>query len=192
MWLTPLDGLQVGGSVQALRFDFDYVLPPQLLQQLRMAGTVPADFAGNVAAKLPAVLWLLSLEYQAEDLLLAAEYSRWHVKIETDLPAAFPVSRTVSERFYAMASYRFTPWFTPGVYYSVFFPNADERKGRAASQHDASATLRFDLNAHWLLKLEGHFMHGTAGLEPALNDNEPRSALTRDWGVLLLKTTAYF
>ena len=35
-------------------------------------------------------------------------------------------------------------------------------------------------------------MHGTADLSPALNDNRPLSSLTEDWGVFLVKTTAYF
>jgi hypothetical protein len=58
--------------------------------------------------------------------------------------------------------------------------------------HDFAGTLRFDVNAHWLVKLEGHFMHGTAGLDPTLNDNRSLDALTRNWAVFLAKTTAYF
>jgi hypothetical protein len=43
-----------------------------------------------------------------------------------------------------------------------------------------------------LLKLEGHYMSGTATLDPALNDDTPRSELARDWGAFFAKTTAYF
>jgi hypothetical protein len=35
-------------------------------------------------------------------------------------------------------------------------------------------------------------MHGTAGLSPELNGNHPLSTLVEDWGVFLVKTTAYF
>jgi hypothetical protein len=42
------------------------------------------------------------------------------------------------------------------------------------------------------LKLEGHFMSGTAALNPALNDGTPRAELTRDWGAFFAKTTAFF
>jgi hypothetical protein len=48
------------------------------------------------------------------------------------------------------------------------------------------------VNEHWLVKLEGHFMRGTAGLNSAENDNIPQSALQRDWGLFIIKTTAYF
>jgi hypothetical protein len=188
MWDSPLEGLRAGGSVQALRIDF----------------TLPAPGMPNgvETAKLPAVQWVGSLEYTKHDLLIAAEYSRWATKIESATPA-LARGWTTSERFYVMASRRLTPWLTPGAYYSALFPDTgkyslfnhgnDAHQGhREDYQHDVALTLRFDLTAHWLLKLEGHFMRGTADLETALNDGTPLKALTRDWGSLLAKTTAYF
>ena len=59
-------------------------------------------------------------------------------------------------------------------------------------QHDVAATLRFDINHNWLVKLEGHFMSGTAALSADLNDGKPPSSLERNWGVFLAKTTAHF
>jgi hypothetical protein len=53
-------------------------------------------------------------------------------------------------------------------------------------------TLRYDITPHWLVKLEGHYMHGTAGLKSALNGNRPLDTLSENWGVFLVKTTAYF
>jgi hypothetical protein len=66
------------------------------------------------------------------------------------------------------------------------------RSGRANHQHDFAATLRFDVNSHWLWKLEGHFMRGTAGATSDLNYGIARGMLERDWLVFLVKTTAYF
>jgi hypothetical protein len=68
----------------------------------------------------------------------------------------------------------------------------DDRKGRDAYTRDAAATLRFDLNAYWLLKLEGHYMVGTAILNSRLNDGKPLAELEREWGVFMIKTTAYY
>jgi hypothetical protein len=59
-------------------------------------------------------------------------------------------------------------------------------------QHDFAGTIRFDLLPYWLLKLEAHFMRGTADLAPRLNGNTSREELVRDWGLFLAKTTAYF
>jgi hypothetical protein len=192
MWATPLDGLQLGGSLQKLRLDIDLVPAPTLLAPLEAAGQLPPGFDGTVHAEIGALLWVGSLEYAAHDLLLAAEYSRWHTDTETSLEVLFPSEQTVSERFYVMASHRVAPWFTPGLYYSVVYPNVDDRNGIDAFQHDVAVTFRYDLNDHWLLKLEGHYMHGTAALDEELNGVDDKTELRKDWGLFLAKTTAYF
>jgi hypothetical protein len=176
LWELPLEGLRLGGSLEALRLDAG----------LRVG-------AINVVAKVPAVLWVSSLEYSHGDFFFASEYGRWHTKVDSSNPAVYPSSpATVSERFYAMAGYHVVPAMQVGAYYSGLVPNVDQRHGRAAVQNDVAATLRFDLNAHWLLKLEGHFMRGTAALSAGLNDGVQPSDLARDWGLFFLQTTAYF
>jgi hypothetical protein len=190
MWQAPLEGLQLGGSMQKLRIDAEDTLTAAQTMAYMAAGLLPPNFMGNISLHVPATLWVGSAEYVAHDFSLAAEYSRWIVTLEASVLA--PKTTVTSERGYLMGSYHVTPWFTPGLYYSLFFPNADQRHGRAAYQHDVAATFRYDLNAYWLLKLEGHYMRGTAGLDPTLNGNVPVSSLVQDWGVLLVKTTAYF
>jgi hypothetical protein len=199
MWQTPAEGLQMGGSVQALRLDFDYIPPPAQIAQLQADGTLPPAFAGTVALQLPVVLWVGSVEYAVHDFLFAAEYARWVVDLKSQFPVILPGSHTVSERGYVMGSYHVTPKFAPGLYYSVLFPNVSRRSlfgsgpeyGRADYQYDIAATLRYDLTNNWLVKLEGHYMHGTAALDPAFN-RAPLATLTRNWGLFLIKTTAYF
>lgn len=197
MWRPPLEGLQLGASAQILRFDFDLAPTPEQLAQYQMAGQLPADFEGVVRARLPIKLWVASLEYQRERLLLAAEYGRSYVKYDTNL--LLPQSKVINEGGYVMGSYQLSSWFTPGVYYSLLRPNihAVRPPGQpdhppSSYQHDVAMTLRYDITANWLVKLEGHYMHGTAGLTSALNGNQPLDQLTKDWGVFLAKTTAYF
>src|SRR6185312_12879836 len=119
--------------------------------------------------EIPATLWIGSIEYAAHDLLLAAEYSRWFVKEDSSnnllLPA--PPAQT-SERGYGLIAYRATKWLQPGAYYSLYFPDVDHRDGRSQRQHDVAATLRFDITPHWIAKLEGHYMAGTAALTSSL------------------------
>jgi len=179
LWETPLEGLRLGGSLQSLRLDSRFRVPA-------------APAAGPIDVEIPATLWVASTEYAWHDLLLAAEYSRWHTRTLTSQPALFPATATTSERAYGMASYRVASWFHPGTYYAVTYPDVAQRTGRDKWQHDVALTLRFDLNTFWLLKLEGHLMHGTAGLSSALNDGAPLTGLERTWGVFLAKTTAYF
>lgn len=176
MWETPIEGLRAGGSLQALRLDASFDVPN----------------LGPVGVGLHGVLWVASVEYSLHDILLAAEYSRWIARTDSTNPVVAPSLRNISERTYVMAAYRINDWFHPGVYYSLHYPDVEKRSGRDGVQHDVAATLRFDINDHWLVKLEGHFMSGTAGLAPELNDNVPRDRLERNWGVFLVKTTAHF
>jgi hypothetical protein len=175
-WL-PVDGLRLGGSLQFLRLDTDLIA---------------SSTSGRVALRIPATLWVASAEYSVHDLVLAAEYSRWLVKNESDNPSLFPQSSTTSERAYVLATYRLNPWLQAGTYYSRLVPDVDRRTFPADIQHDFAFTLRFDINRYWLIKAEGHYMRGTAGLSSSLNGNRPLRALTPDWALFALKTTAYF
>ena len=108
-------------------------------------------------------------------------------------PAASPPLDATSERGYLMASYRVAPWFQPGAYYSVLFPDIHHREGRENRQYDVAGTLRFDINTHWLVKLEGHYMAGTAGLLNSLRINPPDiTTADRYWAAFFVKTTAHF
>jgi hypothetical protein len=193
MWLNAVDGLQFGGSLQALKLDGVFRPTPETLSALEASGgMVPEDFDGTLSFELPAVLWVGSVEYTVQNLLLAAEYSQWATHVESTVPQLIPESRETSERFYAMASYHVASWFTPGVYYAATYADMKDRNGRDAYQHDIAATFRYDLTANWLLKLEGHYMHGTAGLDSDVNDGTPEGRLNTDWGAFLVKTTGYF
>ena len=194
LWSTPLDGLSVAASGQAVRFDAYYDFDPALRAALEQLTLLPAGLTYPMPVKFRVTRWVASLAYAAHDIDLAAEYSRWKGEFYSDAPLLFP-PETVNERYYAMASYRIG-WLSPGVYYSRYFINVDEREGRQRYQHDLAGTLRFDFNEHWLLKLEAHSMNGTAGLDNrdlnALNRGASQETLTRRWAVFLLKTTAYF
>lgn len=177
MWETPVVGLRLGGSIQAIRLDSEL--------------TVPGPQPVSLTADIEALLWVVSLEAAIDNVNFQTEYSRWHVQTHSSDAALFPEVEITSERAYALFAVRFD-WFTPGVTYSLLFPDVEDREGRAQRQHDVALTLRFDVNDYWLVKLEGHYMNGTAATEPSLNDDVPRTELDVHWGVLLLKTTAYF
>lgn len=191
LWVTPLDGLRLGGSVQALRIDLDYQLGPEIVDQLEMAGMVPMGFDGAFRYNLPVKLGVASIEYAAHDLLIAAEFSRWRTDYETR-PMIVPDGHVTDTRWYVMGSYRITPWFTPGAYYAVRRDGSNGPERRTNYQHDVAVTTRYDITDNWLLKLEGHFKRGTLDVPVALNPHRRAIDAPRDWGVFLVKTTAYF
>jgi hypothetical protein len=185
MWETPIDGLRLGGSLQALKLDLSYQIP---------AG-IPGLAAGPASIKAPVKLWVGSVEFARDRFLLAAEYSRWIVLFDTSIPLpTLPsgTAKSISERAYVMGSYRVTDWLSPGMYYSVMYPDVENRSGKDKQMHDVAATLRFDINSWWLVKLEGHYMSGTAGLDPSLNDGKQLTQLQHDWTAFFVKTTAHF
>jgi hypothetical protein len=192
LWETPLAGLRVGGSLQLLRLEVAGVVDPAVVAMLKMLDKLPAMATGAVEASGDAVLAVASVEYAAYDWLLAAEYGRQRNETESTEPALSREGITTVERMYVAIAYRITPWLQPGAYYAVQFPDVDDRSGRTQQQHDLALSVRFDVNEHWLFKLEGHFFDGTAQLSSALNEGKQRKDLKRQWGMLLAKTTAYF
>jgi hypothetical protein len=184
MWETPIEGLRMGGSLEAAKVDLAYTIPAN------NKGLPPGP--GNLS--LPYVIAVGSVEYAPGRLQLAAEWarSRSHVEVSPPIPSADPRRVTTTEAGYVMGSYRLTDWFAPGLYYSLYYRDIENRSGRDKSTHDVAATLRFDINSWWLVKLEGHFISGTALLNSSLNDNVPLTSLEQNWGAFFLKTTAHF
>lgn len=178
MWESPLEGLRLGATGQALRFNSTFNLPAPM-------GMPPVALEYD----LPFFLWLASVEYVHRDLSLAAEYGRWRADIEI---TGAPTYRVVNERYYAMVAYRVAPWLTPGLYYASLVTDIHKPTTPDNYRRDVAATLRFDINPYWLVKAEGHYMNGTNELDPALNGGLPPAMLATNWFLFLLKTTAYF
>jgi len=145
-WETPLEGLHIGGSALYARLEAGYILP--------MIG--PVDIKSDVYSGIG------SVEYAARELLLQAEYGQTRNETTSSNDAVVPTRAIVSEAMYLLSAYRVARWLQPGAYYSLYHPNRNVRSGRENVQHDLAATLRFDINPNWLVKLEGHYMHGTA------------------------------
>jgi hypothetical protein len=175
LWETPIEGLRWAGSAQAAHLDL-------------VAYSNPPPQPLGLWVWQPVLVGVLSLEYMHDDLQLAAEYRRGYVRARL----AGIEGSIAEEGAYAMLNWRLTDWFQPGAHYSLFFPDTKHRSGRGQQQHDLATTLRFDVDAHWLFKLEGHYMVGTAGLAPELNDGRPVATLTRRWLAFFAKATMYF
>jgi hypothetical protein len=172
-WETPLDGLRVGGGAIAGKFEVTYLFP-----------MTPA-----INARINIYAAVGSVEYAARNLLLQGEYSQSRNETTSSDPALVPSRAVVSESTYVLGAYRVAPWLQPGVYYSMFHPDRNVRSGRENVQHDVSGTLRFDINANWIVKLEGHYMRGTARVSGTAAS---RAMAPENWALFLIKTTATF
>jgi hypothetical protein len=110
------------------------------------------------------------------------------------------------------ASYRFSDWLQMATYLSIQFdpdcrdglngtncgdyaPDLQNNPEQLQPRHDAwqkdlAVSLRFDVNDYWLIKLEGHFIDGTARVYETLNPD--KDYLERYWTMFGAKTTLTF
>ena len=113
-----------------------------------------------------------------------------------------PPTQTHSERYWRDGTYRLSDRLETGAYYSVYSPNVNDRGGQTlvppqaqfeGFQKDTAATLRFDVNEHWLWKVESHFIDGVASLsDGGINAPAINATPHRYWGMFLVNTTVTF
>ncbi|CAN5885417.1 hypothetical protein BH11MYX3_BH11MYX3_47420 [soil metagenome] len=195
-WHPPIEGLRIGGSWLRASIDFNLVLSPENTAAVIMAGLVPADYDGRLlVAQRPTTFVIGSAELIRGKWQLAAEYAR-SFKHQITEPALIPTLEEDREGLYASAAYQHTERLALGLYYSLDHLEASDRRGRDAMkyperfyayQRDLAASVRFDVNDHWLWKLEAHFMDGAAQLEL-----DAASRPERFWGMFLVRTTVTF
>jgi hypothetical protein len=192
-WHPPLDGLRIGATGLRTSIDFHLALSPTTVAALIAAGLAPAGYDGKlVVSQRPVSLAIGSAEYARGDWLFAAEYSRSLTRQRSTLPVPLPTFVRDSEAFYAMANYRALPALEVGAYYSILNFDVSDMPMKYADpsdgfQRDLAATLRLDVNDHWLWKLEAHFMDGAASLPSEFNTHPDRY-----WGLFLIRTTVTF
>ncbi len=197
-WRTPIEGLRVGPSFLNVKADFEFQLDQMTIDQLVMSGAVPADFDGRAQLRLhDANLLVASAEYDVRHWLFAAEYSRHLIHAETTPPGLLPDpdGDSDSEHFYALIAHRATDQVTVGGYASFQFNDVDNRSGdglpvsHSAYQQDYAATGRYDISEFWLVKIEAHFLRGTAAVSQADN---PGGTLDKNWALFLAQTVLSF
>ena len=187
-WGTPLEGLRLGGSILNLSIMADVKTTTAL-------GAVPAGTSFVMDYK-DITLYVISTEYTRGNLFLAAEY--FNQEIEAEIINFAPASTTTAEGYYASASYRFTEMFELGTYYSIYYPDKDDKDGDAlvaqglpdhgAWQNDLALTARFDINDYWVFKVEGHLMDGTGQVLSVDNAD----GTEEDWYLFAAKVTFSF
>ncbi len=151
-WNTPLEGFLLGVSGMKVKAENPTSFGPQ---------------------ETDTTLVTLSTEYTWEDLVIAAEYQTFEVKVY--MPAINNRSEATTEGYYISASYRFNELFTLGTHYSVYYPNKDDKDGNLrvtksdAWEKDLALSLRFDINEYTVFKIEGHSVDGTANVNSTDN-----------------------
>ena len=151
-WRTPLPGLMLGTSdVTTLKWtgqvndNNDSVLGTETLAK----DSTPSYFA----------------RYEKDKVMVAYEYNRNWSATSVQIPSYPAVSQSLSGRldpreWYAMASYKFTPKFTAGAYFSSDI-DRHAPLGPPRDSLDWTVSGRYDFNQFMYLKAEQHFVAGT-------------------------------
>ena len=129
-----------------------------------------------------------------ETVILSGEYN-WNA---ATLAAEYVTSQQGKEGYYAGLSYRVNNWLECGLYYSVYYPDKDDKEGSKLEAQERPAhqawqkewvlTSRFDINDHWTWKIEGHLINGTGQM---LSDDNPQGLDEHSY-LLAVKTTYHF
>ncbi len=185
-WNTPLDGLRTGISGTEYNVLLNMLSP--------LLGAYTLELGGEY--------YILSLEYTYNDFMICGEYQGSKLTTHRIIPAIGldTDTRTDVEKYYVMSSYRFTDWFELGMYYAVYYPDKDDKDGdnlpadgdfkEEAWLKDFALSLRFDINFHWILKLEGHKMDGLADVD--YSDSDDPADPDPDWYMFAAKLSYSF
>lgn len=191
-WNTPGVPLRFGSTYSHVRWGADYALTDATLTFLAPMGAQPIETMESTNTRL----LTSSAELSWGNVVLAAEHALWL----GDLKNPYFAAEMNQESWYALASCRVADWLEAGTYYSVSYPDRDDRDGRKFArdnpglpayqmyQRDLTTSLRFDLNDFWMVKAEGHFIQGTGSLLAA----DQRTAGGKNWILFAAKTSFIF
>ncbi len=188
-WRSPFKGFRFG--ITTYKQNAFHATIKNLVQLNRF---IPAGLAWQI--DLENLATVLSAEYIQQKLTLAAGYRYRENSYYVYLLS--PEISWKSESYYLSAAYRFTDFFEIGSYYSIAYPDKDDKDGERfkakgqpdfrAWQKDFSVTVRFDFNQYWLFKIEGHLMNGVGDLFIQENPN----GFEKNWYLLAAKVTFNF
>ena len=187
-WNTPVDGLKFGGSGGALK-DFGYNFLTTGVVPVGMPPTLfPFSVSTHSVGDIPFAQF--SGEYLWKNWTFQAEYYTYHVGSRTYQNGVYSGdSISDVDSWYVNAAYKVNKWLQTGLYYTEYYGDTHHRGNSRNYQKDTALSFRFDIKDWWIVKLEGHYIHGTALLQddrnnPVQNNNA--------WFMLAAKTTFSF
>jgi hypothetical protein len=199
-WQTPLDGLLLQGTWHTSESYFS-----SSTTYSGWMGPIPTSITLQTETTHQTVdSWVLSAEYISGNFFLVGEYWEGSTRVKNvigGLPfplPEMPATEQTTLSYYLQAGYRLNDWFQFGGYYSKFYDDKNDMDGSGlemrgqpaylAWQNDLTLTTRFDINKHWLVKLEAHLYDGAASVEPMDNPD----GIEENWTLFLARITFHF
>ena len=186
LWYTTRDDrLKLGLSGAMLSMQFD-----------------PGSHSPLNAGATDLIYWIASIQYNAEDWSLSAEYAREPLEWLGYGPF-IPDRKGTGEGYYLQGVYRVRPDLELMLSYQEGFSDRNDRDGTRQSALTGgfsppfnsfskiwSAGLRWDIDRHWMVRAEYQWHHGTFILSP--RENPDPSQLQEDWSLFAVQAAFRF
>ncbi|MDY6904926.1 MAG: hypothetical protein SWH61_09585 [Thermodesulfobacteriota bacterium] len=192
-WNTPLSGLSVGGNYG----NFDLDLDAKVINPVPVGGGAYMNTYFPLSYTLYGDVTRVFSQYRYNDLMLAGEYGWFETNTEATGPGVRTKAETDAIDWYLMATYRVSPWFELGTYYTEMYREEDDKDGaifilqgqprEKAWRKDWAVSTRFDITMNWIFKLEAHFMDGLLHVDYG-NETDPSDK----WQMYAAKLTYTF
>jgi hypothetical protein len=176
-WNTPVSGL---------KFLYSY----SSYSNLSTAGPFVAVPSLNAHSNIERFSWnTVSAEYLRGDWSFAAEWQRSGGEFGYSVAPIVPldVSNVGWDGWYVSAARRFLGKFEAGTYYGYL-----KNRFPSATAADYAVALRYDINEHILVKIEGHYIDGTYQTFNTTRIPNPPATLSKDNTLFAIKTTLSF
>ena len=168
-WITPLKGLMVGASVMNQHITGNGVYDSSAVFDPFLAFLSLPNGAAEHEHSLKDDYQQYYFQYQRGPLQIDGEYRREYrlqaVGYNTPDGVTPLANFTVpldQRSAYTSAAYRVFKRLELGSYFSWYFRDwAADHSLPVNHVYDRALTARFDVNSHWNIKVEGHFMDGT-------------------------------
>lgn len=144
-WNLPVEGLVVGASEYSGNYSGELAVGP---------------YPGTIDIPRMSQTYYFG-KYERNKVMIAAEFGRVQLNSTTVIAGATTLTPIDQHPFYGMASYLLTRKLTGGLYYSSFIDHKAAFTS-ARYQKDWALAARYDFNPFLYLKVEQHFIDGTA------------------------------
>ena len=154
------------------------------------------------AGDIDVFYWIASVQYNAEDVSLSAEYARIPIDWRNFGPY-FPLDQAESEGYYFQGAYRVAPNVELMLRYEEGFADRNDRSGARSSALTGGATppfdfysrawtagLRWDILPNVMLRLEYQRQQGTYAL--SFRENPDAGGLVEDWDAFAASISVRF
>ncbi len=186
IWYTPVQGLRVGGTWSWSEFSMTGMADSQF-------GPIPYS-----AATEDQLMLVGSIEYANGPLTVVAENMYGSFESPFDYASPFAPSiqyDSIYTGYYLKGDYRCSEWLAVGGAYSHFWSErtidtsgVPGQFSDSSDSDDWSVFARFDLTKNLILKIEQHFVFGSAGVF----EHENPDGVEDDWSMTLAKVSYVF